>query len=352
MHESAIEQQRKHILLRTLFLLCLAVHALLFVLFIFLQLPVLWILNISICGLFLLNFHLLQKKQYLVSLQLAIFAITLHSIVASCLLSWTSYFGLYLLASVVIVFNSYSLTLKMKVREVTFISACFVALFVLTRKGFCVFPINPVVLDIIGLCNIAAVVSLLALLSLLTVKENDQLKKRLEEMSDLDELTGAYNRRFFNKYLDLEIRRNASHIKYRSPREVNFGLAILDLDDFKHINDTYGHLEGDTVLTEVARVIKSSLFERDILCRYGGEEFVILFTATPRDGAIYAVEKIRRFVEDLRIQLDKTGPPICVTISIGFASFDEASDIYKLLALADKRLYKAKNMGKNRVVSG
>jgi diguanylate cyclase (GGDEF)-like protein len=256
------------------------------------------------------------------------------------------------MAAVVIVFNSYSLKLKMKMFEVTLISACFIALFVLTGKAFCVYPINPFILEVIGLCNIVAVVSLLSFLSLLTVRENDMLKKRLEEMSELDELTGAYNRRFFNKYLDLEIKRNASHIKYQSQRDINFGLAMLDLDDFKQINDTYGHLEGDTVLTEVARVIKSSLFERDILCRYGGEEFVILFTSTPRDGAIFAVEKIRGSVQALRIQFDKTSPAVCVTISIGFASFDEASDIFKLLALADKRLYKAKNAGKNQVVSG
>jgi diguanylate cyclase (GGDEF)-like protein len=65
-----------------------------------------------------------------------------------------------------------------------------------------------------------------------------------------------------------------------------------------------------------------------------------------------AIEKIRKFIEDLRIQFDKTSPAVCVTISTGFASFDEASHIFKLLALADKRLYKAKNAGKNQVVSG
>ncbi|HUI90993.1 MAG TPA: GGDEF domain-containing protein [Chitinivibrionales bacterium] len=282
-------------------------------------------------------------------LQLSIAEIVLHSTVASILLGWTSYFGLYLMASVVIVFNSYSLKLAMKILEVIFISACFISLFIATGKGFLVIPVASPVLGGIGIFNVVTVVFSLAFLSLFTVKENDRLKKKLEEISELDELTGTYNRRFFNKYLDIEIKRNASHIKYRSPQDVNFGLAMLDLDDFKQINDTYGHLEGDTVLSEVAKIIKSALFERDILCRYGGEEFVILFTATPREGAIFAVDKIRKLIADHQVYLDKASS-VHITVSIGFASFNEASDIYKLLALADQRLYKAKSEGKNRVV--
>ena len=350
MIESAIEQHRKQVLLRLFFLLCLTIHLLLLGFFLVLHVRFLWISNIFICGLYIFNFHLLKRKHYVLPLQLAVLEIVLHSTIAACFLGWTSYFGLYLIASVVIVFSSYSIKLKLKILEATCISVCFVMLFIFTRKGFFIFPISPDILDGVGLFNLVTVTASILFLSLRTVRENDLLKRRLEEMSEIDELTGAYNRRFFNRYLDIEIRRNASHIKYRSPREINFGLAILDLDNFKEINDTYGHLAGDTVLAEVARIIKTSLFARDILCRYGGEEFVILFTATPRDGAIFAVEKIRKLVEELRIQLEKTGPAVGITISAGFASFDEADDIYKLLALADNRLYKAKKKGKNRVI--
>jgi diguanylate cyclase (GGDEF)-like protein len=168
----------------------------------------------------------------------------------------------------------------------------------------------------------------------------------------MDILTGTYNRRFFNKYLDIEIRRNASQIKYKLERESNFGIAMIDIDDFKRINDGYGHLIGDTVLAEIANLIKESLFERDILCRYGGEEFVILFTATSKEGSIRAIEKIRTLIEGNRFRLDEKDRErfITITISIGFASFDEESDIYRLLNLADKRLYEAKSKGKNIVI--
>jgi diguanylate cyclase (GGDEF)-like protein len=181
--------------------------------------------------------------------------------------------------------------------------------------------------------------------------ENDLLRRRLEEMSEMDMLTGTYNRRFFNRYLDIEIRRNASQIRYGLQGEVNFGIAMLDLDDFKLVNDGYGHLAGDDVLSDVAHITKAALFERDILCRYGGEEFVILFTATSREGSVRAIEKIRKLVEDHQFFPSTSSPGIHITISIGFASFDEESDIYRLLDLADKRLYEAKTAGKNRVIS-
>jgi diguanylate cyclase (GGDEF)-like protein len=270
---------------------------------------------------------------------------------ATAVLGWTSYFGLYLVASAIVVVNSFTLKLRLKILEVTFISICFLALFILTGGGFRIFAINPTILDAIGLFNIVTVISALLFLSVRNFMETDRLRQQLEEMSEMDLLTGTYNRRFFNKYLDIEIRRNASQIKYGLQGEVNFGIAMLDIDDFKLINDNYGHLVGDDVLTDIAHIIKAAVFERDILCRYGGEEFVILFTATSREGAIRAIEKIRKLVADHQFYPDKEAPGIYITISIGFASFNEESDVYRLLNLADQRLYQAKRAGKNCVVS-
>jgi diguanylate cyclase (GGDEF)-like protein len=181
--------------------------------------------------------------------------------------------------------------------------------------------------------------------------ENDILKKWLEDMSEIDMLTGAYNRRFFNKYLDIEIKRHMSLMKYGQVREVNFGIAMIDIDNFKRINDMYGHLVGDAVLANVARIIRAALFERDIFCRYGGEEFVVLFTSTSRPGAMTAMKKVVKTVEDYEFRQNEESPGTHVTVSIGFAHVEEESDISKLLDLADKRLYAAKNAGKNTVVS-
>ncbi|MBN1699865.1 MAG: GGDEF domain-containing protein [Spirochaetales bacterium] len=176
-----------------------------------------------------------------------------------------------------------------------------------------------------------------------TTKENDVLRNRLKDLSETDLLTGANNRRFFYTYLDLEIKRQRSHIKYGNANDINVGIAMIDFDDVKNINDTYGHLVGDRVLEDAARITKEALFERDISCRYGGEEFVILFTSTSKSGAMIAIEKIRRTMEDYQFGIGEKPLPEKVIISIGFASFDEESDLYRLL--------EAKSRGKNRVIS-
>ncbi len=124
---------------------------------------------------------------------------------------------------------------------------------------------------------------------------------------------------------------------------------MIDIDDFKKINDVYGHLVGDTVLAEVAHIIKAVIFERDIFCRYGGEEFVILFTNTSEPGAMIAIEKILRTIEKYEFMINKNSK-IHVTVSAGFASLGAESNIYRLLDIADKRLYAAKKTGKNKVV--
>ena len=123
---------------------------------------------------------------------------------------------------------------------------------------------------------------------------------------------------------------------------------MIDIDDFKKINDTYGHLAGDAVLAEVAHIIKALIFGRDIFCRYGGEEFVVLFTNTSKSGALTAIEKILRTIEKHEFVVNKNSK-IHVTVSAGFASLDVESNIHRLLDIADKRLYTAKKMGKNRV---
>jgi diguanylate cyclase (GGDEF)-like protein len=207
------------------------------------------------------------------------------------------------------------------------------------------------ILEGIGLFNILAFIAAVLFMQFQTFIEGDKLRKRLEEITEIDGLTGAYNRRFFNKYLDIEVRRLESQIKYLHAREVNFGIAMIDIDNFKAINDKYGHLFGDIVIAEVAHLIKAVIFERDIFCRYGGEEFVALFTTTSKAGTLVAIRKILKTVANYEFRINQDTSVIHVTVSIGFASFDEESNIYRLLDLADKRLYTAKKMGKNTVVS-
>lgn len=178
-------------------------------------------------------------------------------------------------------------------------------------------------------------------------KVYDELKEKavfLEEKAMTDELTSLYNRRYIKQRLIEELAR-AKRFK------TSISCLILDVDQFKSINDTYGHLQGDLILKEFAAVVKSLMRSIDIVGRYGGEEFVVILLQTDIEGAKILAEKIRKSVENYNFP----GPTeaIKLTTSIGIASFieEEIEDADALFYMADHALYKAKEMGRNRVIS-
>jgi diguanylate cyclase (GGDEF)-like protein len=187
--------------------------------------------------------------------------------------------------------------------------------------------------------------------------EIEKLNEELKHLADIDGLTGVFNRRFFNEYFEIEIRRTRNSITYKDQIEkiendMNFGLSIIDIDNFKQINDQFGHLEGDRVLVEVVNEIRKNLFTRDIMFRYGGEEFVILFTRTSKAGVQVVNEKLRKCIESKTFYLTTDKVPVRITISIGAVIFADESDRsnLELLRIADERLLIAKNSGKNTIV--
>ncbi len=163
-----------------------------------------------------------------------------------------------------------------------------------------------------------------------------------EFMSVLDGLTGLYNRRQFEISLEQEYNRTKRHPS-------DFSLAILDIDFFKKVNDTYGHQYGDYVLRTVADLMKQSFRKTDLLFRYGGEELIVMMPETNIEGASIPVQRLRRMVEDY--EFDYNGVKSKVTVSIGlttnYQSFTTSAEILKS---ADEALYKAKEGGRNRVV--
>ncbi|MDR3595509.1 MAG: diguanylate cyclase [Clostridium sp.] len=181
-----------------------------------------------------------------------------------------------------------------------------------------------------------------------------ELNIKLKRLSEIDVLTGVYNRRFFNEYYENEIIRvlNQGDLKQDDKYKMNFGIAILDIDNFKKVNDKYGHMAGDSVLKQFAQIIKTATLSRDIVCRYGGEEFVIIFTKISREKAIRTAEKIRVEVEKHQFLFNEEIKDVHITVSIGFASFDEDCGTEKnnVLMLADERLYNAKTTSKNKVI--
>lgn len=158
-----------------------------------------------------------------------------------------------------------------------------------------------------------------------------------------DPLTGLYNRRFLNEFLHKEL-----ELSKRYHRQ--FSLAILDIDDFKKLNDTYGHVAGDTVLKAIAKIMLKNIRDSDVISRYGGEEFVVVMPEIGKETAVRAIERLRKTISNEKILLFD-GSSISVTISAGIASYpDDADSSVDLLIAADDRLYKSKREGKNRTI--
>jgi diguanylate cyclase (GGDEF)-like protein len=131
------------------------------------------------------------------------------------------------------------------------------------------------------------------------------------------------------------------------------GLIMLDMDDFKRVNDTYGHMQGDLVLREVARVLRENSREIDEPARYGGEEMAVALPGTDLDGAFLFAERVRRSIETLEVPLIDGDGTLKVTASFGAAALEpEQAKAHKddLVAAADAALYRAKRSGKNRTV--
>lgn len=173
--------------------------------------------------------------------------------------------------------------------------------------------------------------------------ENAILHKKTAELAITDGLTGLSTHRYFQEAIDREIGR-AKRLK------LTFSLVILDIDNFKSLNDTFGHLEGDKVLKEISKIMRTQVRDTDTVARYGGEEFVVILIDTPKEGAKISAERIREAIEKNKFVL--AGRRVIVTASLGLATYpDDAEAKQELIKVADTALYKAKMAGKNKVCS-
>jgi diguanylate cyclase (GGDEF)-like protein len=178
-----------------------------------------------------------------------------------------------------------------------------------------------------------------------TEKTELELKRSLDRMQQqlsFDELTGVYNRRGGMSRLKEEFARARRHGR-------TIAIAMADIDKFKNINDTYGHLAGDKVIQSVAESLKSQLRECDLVIRFGGEEFLVVMPDTTEQQAIQPLDRVRQILAYRPIRFENQ--TIRCSISIGVASIaPEETDIIDALSRADQALYCAKQFGRNRVV--
>jgi diguanylate cyclase (GGDEF)-like protein len=172
--------------------------------------------------------------------------------------------------------------------------------------------------------------------------KNIKLGKKLKQAANHDILTGIFNRRYFMEISAILVEKTRRKVDSES------FIIICDLDFFKRVNDTYGHLAGDKVLKETAAKVKNTIRPYDIFARYGGEEFILLFTDIDKERAVQTAERIR--AEICKEPVMFKNEAITVSASFGVAYASPVNDLLTAIEYADAALYKAKADGRNRVV--
>jgi len=177
--------------------------------------------------------------------------------------------------------------------------------------------------------------------------EIDKLRQNLQQVTaeaQKDGLTGLFNRRTFERVLE-------EYMMAAKEQTIDLCLIMLDVDHFKKFNDTYGHLLGDEVLKIVSRTLTDSLKGRDVVARFGGEEFVVVLPSTPLDGALRVADAIRQSIANKELKRKDTGQNFGqITVSLGVSAYRHGiDDIPSLVKRADDALYQSKRLGRNRV---
>lgn len=167
-----------------------------------------------------------------------------------------------------------------------------------------------------------------------------KMAQKLQDLSIKDPLTGIYNRRYLFSYIEDVI---------ESSQDDNAPISIVmyDIDNFKKLNDNYGHLIGDEVLCAISKILSQTCRDYDIVARFGGEEFILVFPGTKESVAFYRADHIRKEIEKTKFSDQIYGT---VTVSGGVASYESGMSAEKLIDIADRNLYQAKNSGRNKIV--
>ena len=177
---------------------------------------------------------------------------------------------------------------------------------------------------------------------LFNITQRKLLEKQFKRMSETDPLTGAYNRRYFIEKIEYQFK---YFLRYKNANS----LIMFDIDHFKKVNDTYGHLVGDEVLKAFVRICKTNFRDTDIFARYGGEEFVALLPKSPPEGSYLIAERIRKKLNKFPMTLGKKR--VHFTVSAGISMMQERDNSFNdVLNRADKAMYRAKKNGRNQIV--
>ena len=329
-------------------------HLIFAILFIIMGNKILGAYNVVVFIGYLCLDYFIKTKKFKASLLIASIEVIVHSILTNILVGLQTGFSLYCFSMIPCVFYVVLSWNVFKKKELT--SILYSLLFAVIVcfdfvSSFLFTPITPapktwnIIFSVLNVfMSIGAMAEFLVLLDWDVMHKNEKmqtLNSELDEQAHMDPLTKLYNRRFMNQKLEEKLAELS--------REGNiFGIIMGDIDNFKRVNDTYGHDFGDVVLVEVAKALKKSTRDDDFVCRWGGEEFLIIINGNKTITKGVA-ERMRSMVEELEI---KAGADIVkITMTFGITESITGFNTDKLVAIADENLYKGKTSGKNKVVS-
>ena len=326
----------------------LFIHSILLISFAIIGIPIMVIMNILSVTIYIIMFKMITKN-IIIYLEVTYAEVLLHMFLASFCMGWSCGFQLYCFAVIPIVYFCDYLSKKNKITTVypiPMIASVIISYFIL--RIFCpqystLIDISGTVATIVFTINASIVFMFLIIYHYLYQNMGLATERLLQHMVECDMLTGLSNRYAMNTLFD-------ELIPEEYETEQNFSIAILDIDNFKLVNDTYGHNVGDEVLKMVAEILKESEGSNIHASRWGGEEFLIVISGkNSYETAKALLELIRVKVESS--SLETKNKKISITISCGISIHHFEEPIISTISRADSFLYKAKNNGKNQVVA-
>lgn len=325
----------------------LLLHGLFFVVFLWLNIRELYLFNILSLAAFSLAFYLNRNSRHNLALWLVYLEVILHASLASWLLGWNSGFYYYLLAIGPMLFINPGRSLLEKLLLSAVPVMLLIFLYSQSLRGFPLYYLN---LDIIHLLHIGNLIATVAVTAYLAhyyakgVNESQQQLQKLtvayQQLATYDSLTRLLNRHAMTQAIEDEVSRFRRDDK-------PFVLALGDIDDFKQINDRFGHHVGDVLLKKLASRMQQRLRRHDVISRWGGEEFLILLSDVRLSEAESVLNELREYLaEPVRASSLDQG----VTITFGAAQYSDERGIDQTIQAADRAMYRGKTAGKNRVV--
>jgi diguanylate cyclase (GGDEF)-like protein len=297
--------------------------------------------NVGSTLLFLLTLHLNRRRRYCVAFALAGIEVFVHSTLCAVLIGWESGYHYFIIGIIPFAMLLPGFGGAAKAALSVGIFGSYGIVYFATAATPALFDLGRTVLNVLNFVNLGTALGAFSLLVHYLSAASIKAEAEVQTLSRTDQLTGLLNRRGMEDHL------TAARSTYERTG-VPYAAILGDLDHFKRVNDRYGHGCGDRLLTEAATTLARSLRSRDVLCRWGGEEFLILLPGTDRDGATKVADKLLEAVREIRIPCGEEELQITITLG-GVIARRDVEDA-RLISAADGALYEGKQAGRDRFV--